>query len=118
MSMLKRFILWDFTRDSAQYGVMVAIILAFVFLTPRAWFRDQPRIPQTSNVAMLPSEHGSTVFWIDPQLLANVPEQERLAKVTEILKASTGNPKLAVSQVEAVANSEKETQGYMVFAKP
>lgn len=116
--MLKRFILWDFTRDSAQYGVMVAIILAFIFLTPRAWFRDQPRIPQASNVAMLPSEHGSTVFWIDPELLADVPEERALAKVSEILKARTGNPRLTVSQVQAVFNSENEKQGYMAFARP
>ena len=39
--MLKRFILWDYPRASWQYDVMVGIILAFIFLTPREWFRDQ-----------------------------------------------------------------------------
>ena len=33
--MLKRFILWDFPRASWQYDVIVAVILAFIFLTPR-----------------------------------------------------------------------------------
>ena len=42
---LKRFILWDYPRASWQYDVMVGVILAFIFLTPRSWFRDQPRTP-------------------------------------------------------------------------
>ena len=53
--MLKRFILWDFPRASWQYDVMVGIILGFIFLTPRDWFRDQARIPNASSIAMLPS---------------------------------------------------------------
>jgi hypothetical protein len=115
--MLKRFILWDYPRASWQYDVMVAIILAFIFLTPRDWFRDQPRIPQASNIAMLPSEQGSSVFWIDPQLLEGVPEAQRDARVTEILRARTGDRRLEISQVQPVWNSEEEIQGYMAFAR-
>src|SRR5256712_13624190 len=87
---LKRFILWDYARASWQYDVMVAIILAFVFLTPREWFRDQPRIPRASNIAMLPGEHGSDMYLIDPELLSGVPENQRRSKLAEILKARTG----------------------------
>ncbi len=116
--MLKRFILWDYSRASWQYDLMVTLILAFIFLTPRGWFRDQPRIPQASNIAMLPSEHGSRVFWIDLQLLENVPETKRGAKVTEILRNRTGDRGLEISQVQPVWNSEHEIQGYMAFARP
>src|ERR1041384_4908328 len=87
---LKRFILWDYARASWQYDVMVAIILAFVFLTPREWFRDQPRIPRASNIAMLPGENGSDMYLIDPELLSGVPENQRLARLAEILTARTG----------------------------
>ena len=116
--MLKRFILWEFPRASWQYDVMVGIILGFIFLTPRDWFRDQPRIPQASSIAMLPSEHGSSVFWIDPQLLHKLPEDQWQAKVAAILRARTGNKRLQITQVQAVSNSENEIQGYMVFARP
>ena len=116
--MLKRFVLWDFRRASWQYDVMVGIILGFIFLTPRDWFRDQPRIPQASSIAMLPSEHGSSVFWIDPQLLHKLPEDQWQAKVAAILRARTGNKRLQITQVQAVSNSENEIQGYMVFARP
>jgi len=62
--MLKRFILWDYARASWQYDVMVGIIVAFIFLTPRDWFRDQPRIPHVAAIAR-PSENGGNVLFVD-----------------------------------------------------
>ena len=116
--MLKRFVLWDFPRASWQYDVMVGIILAFIFLTPRDWFRDQPRIPQASSIAMLPSEHGSSVYWIDPQLLRGVVEDQRQKRVTDILRKRTGNRNLQISQVQPIQDSDNEIQGYLAFARP
>lgn len=116
--MLKRFILWDFPRATWQYDVMVGLILAFIFLTPREWFRDQPRIPQASNVAMLPAEHGLHAFWLDVELLRNVPAAQARGRAQQILQARTGNKRLAVSRVETIYDSEQVIQGYMAFAKP
>src|SRR5512133_1865489 len=113
--MLKRFILWDFPRATWQYDVMVGIILAFIFLTPREWFRDQPRIPNASQIAKLPSEHGSPAFWIDPVLLSDFDETQRVAKSTDLLRTRTGNKGLVVTSVEPVRNSENEIQGYLAF---
>src|SRR5438128_11251934 len=81
---LKRFILWDYSRGSRQYDVMVIIILAFVFLTPRAWFRDQPRVPRANKIAMLPDEHGSMTYWVHPELLNRVPDNHRLANLSPL----------------------------------
>src|ERR1035437_3513740 len=116
--MLKRFILWDFPRSSWQYDAIVAIILAFIFLTPRDWFRDQPRIPKASQIAMLPSENGSSPFFVDTQLLERIPENQRVARLTEMLQKSTSNRNLAVIRVEPILDSEGELQGYMAFARP
>jgi hypothetical protein len=114
---LKRFILWDYPRASWQYDVMVGVILAFMFLTPRSWFRDQPRTPQASLVALLGAGHGNNVFWIEPELLAGVPEDQRLAKLSGILKNRTGKAH-AISRLEPILDSEGEVKGYMAFAKP
>ncbi len=116
--MLKRFILWDYPRASWQYDVMVGIILAFVFLTPRDWFRDQPRIPTASNIATLPSENGSSVFFVNTELLAEVPEGQRAARLTQLLRVRTGDRQLQVTRVNAVLDSEGGLQGYMAFARP
>ena len=116
--MLKRFILWDFPRASWQYDVMVGIILAFIFLTPRDWFRDQPRIPNASSIAMLPSENGSLVFFVDRELLEGIPENQRVEKLTQVLRTHTSNRHMAVTRVEPILNSEEELQGYLASARP
>src|ERR1039457_3611664 len=115
--MLKRFILWDFPRASWQYDVIVAIILAFIFLTPRDWFRDQPRIPHASSIALLPTEKGSTVFFVDAQLLAGPAEKQRVARLPAALRSRMSNRNLSVPRVEPILDSEGELQGYMAFAR-
>lgn len=113
--MWKRFILWDFPRATWQYDVVVGLILAFVFLTPRDWFRDQPRIPR---VAVLPSEHDASVFWIEPELLSNVPVPERVAKANQLLKNGTAKKAMRVVRVEPIYGSEEELKGFMAFPEP
>jgi hypothetical protein len=116
---LKRFVLWDYPRASWQYDVMVAIILAFLFFTPREWFHDQPRIPRASNIAMLPGErHNSEMFWIDPELLSGIPESQRFAKLAEILNTRTGKKQTVLRLQPIYDDSENELKGYMAFTKP
>ena len=121
---LKRFILWDYARASWQYDVMVGVILVFIFLTPRSWFRDQPRMPQASQVTVLAGGHGNDVLWIDPELLAGVPDEQRVAKLAELLKSRPEILKgrmgtaLSITRVEPILDSEGEVQGYWAFAKP
>jgi hypothetical protein len=115
--MWKKFILWDFPRASWQYDVIVAIILAFVFLTPRDWFRDQPRIPHASSISLLPSENGSTVFFVNTQMLAGIAENQRIEKLSRELQSRMSNRRLHVTRVEPILDSEGELQGYMAFTR-
>lgn len=116
--MLKRFILWDYPRAGWQYDVMVGIILAFIFLTPREWFRDQPRIPTASDIAPLPAEKGSTPYIVNTVVLEKTPENQRVAKLNHLLQSRTGNKHLTVTRVEPILNSEGELQAYLAFARP
>ncbi|MGA2741162.1 MAG: hypothetical protein ABSG65_27455 [Bryobacteraceae bacterium] len=116
--MLKRFIFWDYPRASWQYDVMVGIILVFIMLTPRGWFRDQPRTPLVSSIAVLPGEHGSSVYWVEPELLAGLSKDQQAQKLAGLLRNVTHKKEVAVTRVEPIADSDGETKGYMVFAKP
>jgi hypothetical protein len=40
---LASFLWWTYPRGSLEYDIMVGIILAFIFFTPRHFFRDTPR---------------------------------------------------------------------------
>ena len=96
---------------------MVGIILAFIAFTPRDWFRDQPRIPNASNIAMLPSDHGATAFWIDLAMLSGTPDEQRVEKATALLRTRTGQNRLMVMRVEPIRDSENEIQGYLALAR-
>lgn len=115
--MFKRFILWDYPRASWQYDVMVGIILAFIFLTPRAWFRDQPRIPNASSIFLLRKENGGSKYWVPAGLLPGVPDSQIPAAVTPSLQ-TLGDHHLTVTRVERVLDSEDEPLGYTVFTRP
>jgi hypothetical protein len=114
MSGIKRFLLWDYPRASWPYDVIVALILAFIFLTPRDFFRDQPR---ATNVVRLPAEHGANVFWLEPDLLESIPEPQRGSKVEQILKARFGKRETVV-RLEPIFGHEREIKGYMAFTRP
>jgi len=96
---------------------MVGLIVLFIFLTPRGWFRDQPRAVQASQISLVRGGHGSDVLWIEPELLAGVPENQRLAKVSELLKSRPGKIPV-VTRVEPILDSEGEVKGYMAIARP
>ncbi len=112
--MLKRFILWDFARASWQYDVMVAIILAFIFLTPRDWFRDQPRIPTASSIIPLPADG----FFVPVEVLAKIPDNQQVVSLTRQIRTLPGRTHFTVTRIEPILNSEGELQGYMAFARP
>ena len=111
---MRRFLLWDYRRGSWQYDIIVILILAFIFLTPRSIFRDQPR---TSKIVLLPTEGGSTVLWIEPDLLADVPEEDRSKKASELLHKQTGR-RYDLTRLEAIYDEEKDLRGFMAFVKP
>jgi hypothetical protein len=114
LSGFKRFLLWDYPRASWQYDLIVALILAFVFLTPRGLFRDQPR---ASDIVRLPSEHGANVFWVDTQLLDPLPGPQKVEKVQDELKRRFGR-RVAVTHIEPIPGNDGEVKGYMAFTQP
>ena len=114
MSAIKRFLLWDWGRATWQYDVMVAAILAFIFLTPKDFFRDSPRAGQ---IVRLPAERGAQVFWLEPQLLGSMPEAERSARAEQLLRSRSG-VRGGLSRLEPVFGNEGELRGFMAFVKP
>jgi hypothetical protein len=113
---LKRLILWDYERGVWQYDVICAVICLFIVFAPRQWFRDQPRIPQASQITSLPS-HGESVFWIETELVSSFPEDQRLYQLGKVLTARTGKTQ-RLTRIEPILDSEQEIKGYMAFAQP
>lgn len=105
---MRKFIFWEYPRASWQYDLMVILILAFIFLTPREIFRDQPR---ALSVVML----SGSQFWIEPALLTGLEDSQRMEKVNHLLKTRTGKHH-RVSRLEPIFDSEQEIKGFMAYA--
>lgn len=108
---MKHLIFWDFPRTSWQYDVVVALILAFIFLTPRGVFKDQPR---AMSVVRVPVHTSASTFWIDAELLTAAADDARMKQAGEIIAKKTGKA-AKVLRLETILSSDDETQGYMAF---
>lgn len=115
-SVVKRLILWEYERCTLPYDAICVMICAFILFAPRQWFHDQPRIPQASQIASLPG-HAESVFWIEPEMVSSLPENERMAKLGKILSARTGRTQ-HLTRIQPILDSEQEIKGYMAFARP
>ena len=87
---LQRTIFWSYERGSWPYDLMVVVIVAFVFLTPRSWFHDQPESSYAASSAVRLMSQDSDgrirVYRIDAQILA---PQKRATKATPELERET-----------------------------
>ena len=106
---MKRFIFWDYPRASFPYDIMVALILAFIFLTPPEIFRDRPR---ASDVAMLPGG----IYMIGPEELAGKPDAERIQRAAELIRKRY-HEKVTVLKVEPHVGAEQEVKGFMAYTR-
>jgi hypothetical protein len=110
MRTLGRLFFWDFPRTSWQWDIIVTLILAFIFLTPRDLFRDQPR---AASIQML--QQG---FLIESKLLSNVAQADLPVKAAELVNQRF-KTRTVITHVEPVFDdSEGEITGYMAYTKP
>ena len=109
-----RFVLWDYPRAGWQYDVMVALILAFIFLTPRGLFRDQPRPPA---IVMLEGHEGLDVFLLAPEVLQGVPESEKSSRTTALIAKKLGHG-ITLVRLDTILDAEKVPTGYMALVNP
>ena len=112
---LKRFIFWDYPRASWQYDVMVGLILAFIFLTPRDVFRDQPK---PKNVALVDTDRDGSRFLVEPELLAGQDAATRRITVEKLIHSQAGARNRRIDRLEPIFDADKDIRGYLVYTKP
>ncbi len=73
---IKSYVLWTHNRGSFHYDVMVTVILLFIFLTPRSWFRDKPveHRPHQTEVVVQPDGHDGFIYEVDAAAVTGTTE--------------------------------------------
>jgi len=100
------FVWWTYERGSLRYDIMVGLILAFIFFTPRSVFRDQP------HAAVEMTQPG--VYRVDAQgLVPAGPELD--AMITRVLREKTGR-EVHVQRLEQVKDAGGTLLAYRVWA--
>jgi hypothetical protein len=111
-------VFWSYRRGSWQYDLIVAGILAFIFLAPRYInFGDQPRPPAVQHIESLSDEAGTLLFWVDPSVIEQTPASERTDRLRALLRQRTGRT-LQVIETKPTTDAEGEIRAYLVYARP
>ncbi len=93
MSIFKRFILWNYGRETSVYVIFCLLIVAFIFLTPKSWFDKRERLATQTSRLIVKAEDFS-------------PDRNTLAiKVREL----SGNPNAEVVETREKKNALGET---------
>jgi hypothetical protein len=106
---------WTYERGSFHYDVMVTLILAFIFLTPRVWnYGDHPQELKLApgNVLVKTGTGGSLVYEIPAAQIQ--PYGSVDAQIQQNVQAVSGP--VVVDRYEAVKEPHGKTKLYRVWA--
>jgi hypothetical protein len=91
---IKGYLFWTHERGSFHYDVMVTLILAFIFLTPRIWnYGDHPQLPKESRDAILvqAGPDGALVFDIPAARVQNAAGNTMQAQLGSAVEPISGS---------------------------
>jgi hypothetical protein len=103
---LANVIFWAYERGSKPYDLIVILILAFIFVTPRSWFDDRPTLLLTDLrkhqgvVEVTRSSQGGS-YLVDARLVQSKESPKLDAEVSEILEPRIQKP-FSIKSVDPV----------------
>jgi hypothetical protein len=120
---LSRTFFWSYERGTWQYDVAVVLILIFVLLTPRGWFRDQPQVgmpaaPEQVQLLLFSDRGHRQEYRIDARVLA--PPEQTSALQNELHQAlqralpDLRNGRFSITNIEAVRDEKGTVIAYEV----
>ena len=112
---LSSYVLWTHDRGNLHYDVMVTLILAFIFLTPRSLFQDSPNYRPVHPNEILVKPDGPNAFVYDVAA-SSVPAEESDVEgaLKRALESIAG--KIEVSRYEELRDTSGKLTGYRVWA--
>lgn len=115
-------IFWVYERGSWQYDLICAVILAFILLTPRAWFKDRPSLGLSDlrhrqGVIEIGRTHAGSAYLIDSRLVDSFDGLKPDEAVRTILQARLKHP-VTIKSMEPVLDKNNVMLGYSVVVTP
>lgn len=113
-----RGVFWTYERGTWQYDVMVALILAFIFFTPRSWFNDQPRLRTTkaTDVVLLVDDPSIKVYQLQAAMIDERNPSGLEQQIRRVLNGITNKP-IEITRIEPAKSSSGEIVSYAVWVR-
>lgn len=116
-----RSLFWSYERGTLPYDLMVLAILAFIFLTPRSWFRDRPTLQLTDlrhSQGFVEVGHGNDGwrYLVDARLVESLGHQKPEDAIHEILRQHLQR-RFTVKSIDAVRDKNNVILGYSVLVE-
>ena len=111
----REYFFWTYERGSFHYDVMVTLILAFIFLTPRIWnYGDHPQEGKLApgNVLVQTNGPGDLIFEIPAAQIQ--PDDSLDEQIRQSVETVSGP--VVVDRYEAVKEPRGKTKLYRVWA--
>ena len=89
---IKKFVLWEYSRTTTIYLIFCLLIVAFIFLTPKSWFDKREKLATQTSRLIVKAEDFSPV------------ESERKKKIKEL----SGNPNAEIIDLKEKRNDGGE----------
>jgi hypothetical protein len=113
---VKKLFFWGYARNTWQYDVLCALILAFIFLTPQSWFDTNSALKsRISGEPAQGAEHQKPVA--SKLILAvadNFPAQMAQTEVESRVRQLTGRADTQVLNVEPRRDASGKIVAYEV----
>ncbi len=111
---LRPAIFWECRRGSLRYDLIVALILAFIFLTPKHLFNDRPSAAIFHEIQ--DADGDTRVFWIDPGALDRADPEGVEPRLEHLLNEQSGET-LRVVRTEPARDQAGNIRAYLVYAQ-
>ena len=108
---------WTYERGTWQYDVMVILILAFIFLTPRGWFNDRPvSITSPSDIVLLLNDNMQRVYQLRAGLINLKTDGTVEHGIERVLTSYTGKS-IHILRIEPATDSSGRVVSYAVWIR-
>jgi len=117
---LSKTFFWSYERGTWQYDVAVVLILVFVLVTPRSWFRDKPEsggLAAPGQVLLILREGNRQIYRVDARILApptKLALQNGLHTALQDALAELRSGNFSIAKIEPVHDDQGTVIAYQV----
>jgi hypothetical protein len=106
LSALRKLFFWNYARNTWQWDALCVVILIFIFLTPKSWFKNGER-----SATFLHQNRAETILLANAEVIESTEDK---LKLEQYLRKVRGRQDLQVLSVRKLTDSEGKIQGYEV----